>query len=217
MNKEVVVKKTIEFVKIFFENFEGSHDWHHTERVCRLAKKIAETEKADMFIVELGALLHDVADYKFNNRDEEAGSQLVKEFLVSLEVESEIMDHIVKIVKNVSFRGGNFVQEFKSTELDIVQDADKLDAMGAIGIARVFAYGGSKNKEIHNPEIKPKLDMKKEEYKNNKSSSINHFYEKLLLLKDLMNTDTGKAIAEHRHEFMEQYLTEFYKEWNGEI
>ena len=217
MNKETVIQKTIDFVKGVLSEAEGGHDWWHIYRVWKLSKHIAQTENVDMFIVELGALLHDIADSKFHDGDEEIGPRKAREFLSSLNVEENIIIHVENIISNISFKGGNHTQKFKSLELDVIQDADRLDAVGAIGIARTFNYGGHKNREIYNPEIKPNLNMSKEEYKNSNAPTLNHFYEKLLLLKDRMNTNTGKSMAEHRHRFMEQFLDEFYKEWNGEI
>lgn len=170
-----------------------------------------------MFVVELGTLLHDIADFKFHDGDEEVGSRKAKKFLDSMKVEEDIVAHIEKIVSNVSFKGEKHVQKFRSLELDVIQDADRLDAIGAIGIARTFNYGGYKNRKIYDPEIKPKLNMTKEEYMKSNTASINHFYEKLLLLKDRMNTKTGKSMAKHRHKFMENYLSEFYKEWESEL
>ena len=217
MNKETVIQKTIDFVKEVLSEAEGGHDWWHIYRVWKLSKHIAQTENVDMFIVELGALLHDIADSKFHDGDEEIGPRKAREFLSSLNVEENIIIHVENIISNISFKGGNHTQKFKSLELDVIQDADRLDAVGAIGIARTFNYGGHKNREIYNPEIKPNLNMSKEEYKNSNAPTLDHFYEKLLLLKDRMNTNTGKSMAEHRHKFMEQFLDEFYKEWNGEI
>ena len=217
MNKETVIQKTIDFVKEVLSEAEGGHDWWHIYRVWKLSKHIAQTENVDMFIVELGALLHDIADSKFHDGDEKIGPRKAREFLSSLNVEENIIIHVENIISNISFKGGNHTQKFKSLELDVIQDADRLDAVGAIGIARTFNYGGHKNREIYNPEIKPNLNMSKEEYKNSNAPTLNHFYEKLLLLKDRMNTNTGKSMAEHRHRFMEQFLDEFYKEWNGEI
>jgi len=217
MNKETVIQKTIDFVKEVLSEAEGGHDWWHIYRVWKLSKHIAQTENVDMFIVELGALLHDIADSKFHDGDEKIGPRKAREFLSSLNVEEDIIVHVENIISNISFKGGNHTQKFKSLELDVIQDADRLDAVGAIGIARTFNYGGHKNREIYNPEIKPNLNMSKEEYKNSNAPTLNHFYEKLLLLKDRMNTNTGKSMAEHRHRFMEQFLDEFYKEWNGEI
>ena len=212
---ELIIENTIQFVKETLENAEGGHDWFHIERVLNNAKLIAKTEDADDFIVQLGALLHDVADSKFHNGDESVGPKIAADFLESQQVSTEVIDHVVKIIQNISFKGGNIEQKFHSAELDIVQDADRLDAIGAIGIARTFNYGGFKNRAIYDPEIEPKLNMTKEQYKASNAPTINHFYEKLLLLKDRMNTKTGAEIAQKRHEFMEQFLDQFYAEWNG--
>ncbi len=217
MNQEIIIEKTIDFVKEVLSNSEGGHDWWHIYRVWKLSKHIAKTENVDNFIVELGALLHDIADSKFHNGDEKIGPQKAREFLSSLHVQEDVIIHIENIISNISFKGGKDTQKFKSPELDVVQDADRLDAMGAIGIARTFNYGGYKGREIYNPNIKPNLNMTKEEYKNSNAPTLNHFYEKLLLLKDKMNTRTGKSMAEHRHKFMKQYLDEFYKEWDGKL
>ncbi|MBI6120993.1 HD domain-containing protein [Salegentibacter maritimus] len=217
MNKSQVLKNTEDFVKESLKNAEGGHDWFHIQRVWRNAKLIAKTETADLFIVELGALLHDIADSKFHNGDETIGPKVASEFLKKQQVSAEIITQVVKIIENVSFKGGNVQQDFNSIELKIVQDADRLDALGAIGIARTFNYGGFKERALYNPEIKPRLNMSKEEYKASSAPTINHFYEKLLLLKDRMNTKTGKDIAQKRHEFMEMYLEQFYAEWNGEL
>ena len=178
---------------------------------------ISKTEEVDVLVVCLGALLHDIADSKFHDGDEEIGPRKAREFLSSLNVDEDVIVHVENIIANISFKGGKHTQKFKSSELDVVQDADRLDAMGAIGVARTFNYGGHKGREIYNPEIKPNLNMTKEKYKNSNAPTLNHFYEKLLLLKDKMNTKTGKSMAEHRHKFMEQFLDEFYKEWNGEL
>jgi len=211
-----IIESTIEYVKKTLKNAEGGHDWWHVYRVWMNAKKIAETEDVDKLIVELGALLHDIADSKFNDGDESIGPKKAREFLLSLNVSNEIITHVENIISNISFKGGNELQKFKSLELDVIQDADRLDAIGAIGIGRAFSYGGYKNREMYNPNIKPNLNMTKEEYKNSLAPTVNHFYEKLLLLKDRMNTKTGKLMAEKRHEVMEIFLCEFYKEWNGE-
>ncbi len=217
MENQEIINKTVEFVKETLKDAEWGHDWRHIYRVWKTAKHIAQTEKVDMLIVELWALLHDIADAKFYDGDDTVGPRKAKEFLEGLGMNQYIVDHVEKIVKNVSFKGGNHQQKFTSAELDVVQDADRLDALWAIGIARTFNYGGHKSREIYNPEDKPKLNMNKEEYYKNEWSSINHFYEKLLLLKDRMNTETGKKIAQHRHEYMEHYLEEFYKEREGEL
>lgn len=216
MNHQEIINQTVKFVKETLANAEGGHDWWHIYRVWQLAKKIATTEKTNLLVVELGALLHDIADAKFNDGDESIGPKKAREFLQSISVEEEIITHVENIIQHISFKGGNFEQAFNSTELAVVQDADRLDAMGAIGIARTFNYGGFKNRAIYNPNIQPNLNMSKEEYKNSTAPTINHFYEKLLLLKDRMNTATGKAMAKHRHQYMEQFLEEFYKEWEGD-
>ncbi len=215
MNKPEVIKNTVEFVQKTLGDAEGGHDWFHIQRVYNNAKLIAEGENANRFIVKLGALLHDIADYKFHNGDESKGPQMASDFLKTQEVSKEDTAHIIKIIENVSFKGGNEKQSFNSTELQIVQDADRLDALGAIGIARTFNYGGFKGRALYDPEIEPNLNMTKEEYKASTAPTINHFYEKLLLLKDLMNTETGRKIAEERHRFMENYLQQFYSEWDG--
>lgn len=216
MNHQEIIDQTVKFVKETLANAEGGHDWWHIYRVWQLAKKIASIEKTNLLVVELGALLHDIADAKFNDGDESIGPKKAREFLQSISVEEEIITHVENIIQHISFKGGNFEQAFNSTELAVVQDADRLDAMGAIGIARTFNYGGFKNRAIYNPNIQPNLSMNKEEYKNSTAPTINHFYEKLLLLKDRMNTATGKAMATHRHNYMEQFLEEFYKEWEGD-
>ncbi|MDQ1771131.1 HD domain-containing protein [Labilibaculum sp. A4] len=215
MNKEHIIGRTVEFVKQTLADAEGGHDWWHIYRVWKSAKELAKTEKVDLFVVELGALLHDIADSKFNGGDEEIGPRLAREFLSSLSVDEQTILHVENIINNISFKGGKEAQKFKSLELDVVQDADRMDAIGAIGIARTFNYGGHKNREIYNPGISPNLNMSKEEYKNSDAPTINHFYEKLLLLKDRMNTNAGKAMAEKRHAFMQEYLNQFYQEWEG--
>jgi len=217
MEKSEVIEKTIVFVKKTLANAEGGHDWFHIERVYKNALLIAKEEDADIFVISLGALLHDIADAKFYNGDESVGPKKAREFLTSLYVEEAVIAHVEHIIKHISFKGGNTKQLFSSPELNIVQDADRLDAIGAIGIARAFNYGGFKNRALYNPDIFPNLKMSKEEYKKSTAPTINHFYEKLLLLKDRMNTVTGKKIAEKRHEFMQNYLQQFYNEWNGKI
>jgi uncharacterized protein len=217
MNQEPIIQKTIAFVNETLKGAEGGHDWWHIYRVWQLSKHIAASEHALLLVVELGALLHDIADSKFHDGNEEIGPQKAREFLSSIGVEEPVIDHVENIITNISFKGGKQVRQFNSLELDIVQDADRLDAIGAIGIARTFNYGGFKKREMYNPDIKPNLNMTKEEYKQSMAPTLNHFYEKLLLLKDRMNTSTGKSLAERRHRFMEEYLDEFYKEWYGEL
>ncbi|MES2837697.1 MAG: HD domain-containing protein [Bacteroidota bacterium] len=213
---ENIIDKTIAFVKKELEFAEGGHDWWHIYRVWKNAKTIAQKENENMLIVELAALLHDIADSKFNNGDEEIGPEKASKFLTEIGVNFDVINNVVNIIKNVSYKGGKEKNTFTSIELDIVRDADRLDAIGAIGIARAFNYGGFKNRAIYNPEIKPNLNMTKEEYKNSSAPTINHFYEKLLLLKDGFVTATAKEIAEQRHQFMEQYLEQFYTEFEGE-
>ena len=211
-----VIDTTILFVKKQLQQAEGGHDWFHIERVYKNALLLAKEEDCNIEIVKLGALLHDIADSKFHHGDETIGPKIARDFLVSQNVALETIDAVVAIIENISFKGGNFEKTYTSKELEIVQDADRLDALGAIGIARTFNYGGFKNRTLYNPEIQPNLNMTKEEYKKSNAPTINHFYEKLLLLKDKMNTKTGKKIAAERHRFMEQFLAQFYAEWEGE-
>ncbi|WP_298526805.1 HD domain-containing protein [uncultured Christiangramia sp.] len=215
MTEELLIEHTIAYVKETLQNAEGGHDWFHIERVYKNSLNIAASEEADLLVVKLGALLHDIADSKFHGGDDTVGPAKAREFLKTQKVSEEIIDHVVKIIENISFKGGNVQQQFKSLELDIVQDADRLDAMGAIGISRTFNYGGFKNRSLYDPDIAPKLQMSKEEYKASLAPTINHFYEKLLLLKERMNTTTAKKIAEQRHAFMENFLDQFYAEWEG--
>jgi uncharacterized protein len=217
MNQEKIIANTIIFVKDTLKNAEGGHDWFHIERVFKNAILISREEKVDIFVVSLAALLHDIADAKFYNGDETVGPRIASEFLVKQDVSKNIIQHIVNIIKDISFKN-SFDKEtktFTSKELQVVQDADRLDAIGAIGIARCFNYGGFKNRSLYDPEIIPNLNMTKEDYKKTTSPTINHFYEKLLLLTAQMNTASGKKIAAQRHDFMEMYLTQFYDEWNG--
>lgn len=210
-----IISKTIEFVQLTLADAEAGHDWFHIERVYKTAQTINAIEKGDELIVALAALLHDIADSKFNNGDEEIGPQKAGDFLKSIKVDPEIILQVQQIIRNLSYKASLGTLTFSSKELDIVQDADRLDAIGAIGIARAFTYGGYKNRVLYNPAIKPNLNMSKEEYKNTTAPTINHFYEKLLLLKDLMKTQTGKQMAEKRHQLMLDYLEHFYAEWEG--
>ncbi|MCL9980716.1 MAG: HD domain-containing protein [Bacteroidia bacterium] len=215
METSSIIDKTINYVQQTLKNSEGGHDWWHTHRVYLNAQKIASGEpEIDTEVVLLAALLHDIADSKFNNGNEQIGPDTARLFLSSEGFDSIKINHVVSIIENISFKGGKSERTFHSKELDIVQDADRLDAIGAIGIARAFNYGGFKGNEIYNPEIPPNLEMTKEEYKKGKQPSVNHFYEKLLLLKDLMNTKTGREMAQQRHEFMLEYLDQFYREVN---
>lgn len=207
-----IINKTINFVQETLKNAEGGHDWWHIYRVWNNARQIAQTEPANLLVVELAALLHDIADSKFHNGNEEIGPNTAGKYLRDIGIDEETTLHVQQIIRYMSFKSGFDKPTFHSTELAIVQDADRLDAIGAIGIARAFSYGGFKGREIYNPEIKPDLNMSKEAYKNSTAPTINHFYEKLLLLKDKMNTATGKQLAQQRHDFMLAYLNQFYAE-----
>lgn len=211
-----IITKTKTFVQQTLENAEGGHDWFHIERVWKNAKLIAKEEECDLELVELAALLHDIADSKFHDGDEEIGPKTAQDWLERSSYPPERIARIVQIIRAISYKGGKNEHEDSSMEFKVVQDADRLDAIGAIGIARTFNYGGYKNRPLYNPEIPANPNQSKEEYKNNPGPTINHFYEKLLLLKDLMNTATGKRLAHERHLFMESFLDQFYQEWNGE-
>ncbi len=216
-NHQHLIHNTIAFVKETLQSAEGGHDWFHIERVWKNAKLIASHEPdANLTIIELGALLHDIADSKFHNGDESIGPKIARQFLEEQQIDETIIYEVSQIIKYISFKGGHQDQSYTTNELDIVQDADRLDAIGAIGIARTFNYGGFKGNKLYDPEIAPKLNMSKEEYKKGDDPTINHFYEKLLLLKDLMNTKTGKELAQQRHDYMVNFIDQFYAEWNGE-
>jgi uncharacterized protein len=216
MNKEQIILNTIDFVKETLEGAEGGHDWFHIERVYKNALLISENEKVDRFTVQLGALLHDIADAKFYNGDESIGPKKAREFLKKQYVDEDIIIHIENIILFISYKSSlDTSKKFTSPELDVIQDADRLDAIGAIGIARCFNYGGFKNRSLYDPAIEPNLEMTKEQYKKSTTPTINHFYEKLLLLKDKMNTKTGQLLAKDRHRYMEGFLQQFYEEWNG--
>ena len=216
MNKEQIILNTIDFVKETLEGAEGGHDWFHIERVYKNALLISENEKVDRFTVQLGALLHDIADAKFYNGDESIGPKKAREFLKKQHVDKDIIIHIENIILFISYKSSlDTCKKFTSPELDVIQDADRLDAIGAIGIARCFNYGGFKNRSLYDPAIEPNLEMTKEQYKKSTTPTINHFYEKLLLLKDKMNTKTGQLLAKDRHRYMEGFLQQFYEEWNG--
>ena len=212
-----LIQNTIKFVQKKLEGAEAGHDWFHIERVWKLSKKIAESEKSNLLVVELGALLHDIADPKFHDGDENLALTVSRNFLESENVSEELIEQLLFIIKNISFKNRDEAPENLPIELKIVQDADRIDAIGAIGIARTFNFGGFKNNLMYHPEIQPKMNMTKDEYKKSNGTTINHFYEKLLLLKDLMNTETAKKIASERHDFMLKFLDEFYKEWNVEL
>ena len=216
MHKESIIEQTKKYAKKTLKNGETSHNWWHADRVWKNAISIGKEERVDMFVVQLAALLHDIADWKFQGGDNSVGPKLVREWLESLEVEEAIISHVCEIIKDTSFKGAEVKSQMNTREGMVVQDADRLDAMGAIGIARTFTYGGHIGREIYDPEKKLEMHESFESYKKNQSSSINHFYEKLLFLKNLMNTKTGRKIAEKRHKFMEQFLDEFLKEWEDE-
>jgi uncharacterized protein len=217
MNKEKIITATIAFVKKELKNAEGGHDWFHIARVFKNTLLISKDEKVAIFVVSLAALLHDIADPKFYNGDETVGPKVATTFLKEQKVDTVIITHVINIIKHISFKNSfdKEAKKFTSKELEVVQDADRLDAIGAIGIARCFNYGGFKNRGLYDPEIIPNLNMTKEQYKNSDAPTLNHFYEKLLLLKDQMNTASGKKIAAQRHTFMETYLQQFYKECDG--
>lgn len=215
MNEKMVIDKTKDFVRAKLEGEGSGHDWWHIVRVYNTAKYIGEKENADLFIVELAALLHDIADWKFHKDNVNLGSEITEQWLKFLEVPEDKIQQVTQIIKTLSFKGGTVDSTQHSIEGKVVQDADRLDAIGAIGIARTFAYGGFINREMYNPEKKPKSYNNFEEYKNAEDTTINHFYEKLLLLKDLMNTEAAKNMAVERHEYMENFLNEFYSEWEG--
>ena len=213
-----IIEKTKEYVKDRLEGEGSGHDWWHILRVYNNALDIAKKEgNCDIFTVELAALLHDIADWKFNDGNLDKGSEIAGIFLSGLNVDRKIIEHVSDIIKNISFKGANVKNTITTKEGMIVQDADRLDAIGAIGTGRAFAYGGFMKREMYNPDVPHEIHNTFEEYKNKNGSTINHFYEKLLLLKDKMNTETGKKKAEKRHEFMCTFLDEFYSEWNGEV
>lgn len=217
MNKQEIIDKTAKFVEEKFSGEATGHDWWHMYRVWQLAKTIAKTEpQADKFIVELGALVHDIDDWKFNDGDEEVGPKAARDWLKSLEIDETVIVHIENIIRTVSFKGSGVASNMKTIEGKIIHDADKLDAMGAIGIARAFAYGGAAGRPMYDPNVKPERHDDFQSYQKNQSHTINHFYEKLLLLKDRMYTKTGKELAAERHDYLEKFLAEFYAEWTGE-
>lgn len=209
------IKELICLARDHFKDDTSGHDWWHMERVWKLARRIAVEEKADVFLVEAAALLHDVADSKLNADGGESGRQLTRTWLKSLNLKDTFVDQVEAIIDAVSFKGAGVDTTPPSLEAMIVQDADRLDAMGAIGIARTFAYGGSRNRHIHDPASAPTIHQSYEEYKKNTSTTINHFYEKLLLLHDRLNTPTAKAIGKKRHAFMQTFLREFHCEWDA--
>ncbi len=216
MKKQKIITQTEAFVRDTLAGEGTGHDWWHITRVVGMARRIArEEKKGDPFIIELAALLHDIADWKFHGGDEHAGERRTRQWLTSCGVDTATLESVCDIVATISFKGGTHTAPMKTIEGNIVQDADRLDALGAIGIARTFAYGGWKGRPMHDPEHTYRSPKSFEEYKTNQNSSIHHFYEKLLLLKDRMNTKTGKKIAEARHTFLETFLSQFLEEWEG--
>jgi uncharacterized protein len=215
MNEEAILSQTEKYIKNKMAGEGSGHDWWHVYRVRKTAVHIVKQEKADLFTVQLASLLHDISDWKFNDGDFEAGPGLARKWLEGLKVGEEIISNVCGIIKGISFKGAGVTAKMSTPEGMIVQDADRLDAIGAIGIARTFAFGGHRGQEIFNPDIRPEWHNSFEEYKNCNGSTINHFYEKLLLLKDLMNTETARRIAVERHRYMEQFLDRFFREWDG--
>ncbi|MCZ2127826.1 MAG: HD domain-containing protein [Anaerolineales bacterium] len=212
MTENNLIQKTADYVRREFADDASGHDWFHIERVWKTAAALCEIEKADSLITQLAALLHDLDDWKFNESEEPLRA---RRWLESCAVEPALADSVCAIVKRVSYKGAGVADEMDSLEGKIVQDADRLDAIGAIGIARAFAYGGYKNRALYNPNSAPHMHANFEDYKKSKSDTINHFYEKLLLLKERMNTQSAKRIAEERHRVMENFLDQFMKEWKG--
>ncbi len=210
-----IINKTCLFVEEKLAGDGSGHDWWHIYRVWNLAKTIAKREGANLFIVELSALLHDIADWKFHDGDDSKGPKMAEQFLVENQVDREVIDPVVEIIATISYKGAGIATPMKTLEGEVVQDADRLDAIGAMGIARTFAYGGNKNRLMYHPDEKPVMHQSFEDYKKNTGHTINHFYEKLLLLKDRMNTASAKQMAEGRHQFMQSYLDQFYEEWDG--
>ena len=215
-DSDSLIGKTAEYVRSLLVGEGSGHDWWHIYRVWKMSVRIAKEENANLLVVELGALLHDIADWKFNDGDEEVGPAKARAWLQSLMVDEEVIAQVCQIVRDISYKGAGVATPMPTIEGQVVQDADRLDAIGAIGIARTFAYGGSKAREMYNPDQSPVLHQSFEQYKMGNGSTINHFYEKLLLLKERMNTAAAKRLAQHRHKVMEEFLDEFYLEWEGE-
>ena len=210
-----IIEKTCQFVEQKLAGDGSGHDWWHIYRVWNLAKNIAAQEGANSLIVELSALLHDIADWKFHDGDDTKGPQMAEQFLLENKVAREVINPVVEIVATISYKGAGVATPMQTLEGKVVQDADRLDAIGAMGIARTFAYGGHKNRLMYHPDEKPVMHQSFAEYKKNTGHTINHFYEKLLLLKDRMNTGSAKQMAEGRHQFMQSYLDQFFEEWDG--
>jgi uncharacterized protein len=216
MPSHEIISVTAEYVKSTLLGEGTGHDWWHIDRVWRMAKRIGEVEGADLLVVELAALLHDIADWKAHDGDSSIGPTKAMDWLRSHNVEAHITEHVGQIIAGISFKGAHVAQPTLSLEGKVVQDADRLDAIGAIGIARAFAYGGSKGRALYDPDNKPMDHRTADSYLKNQGTTVNHFHEKLLLLKDRMNTATGRRIADRRHDFMETFLARFHEEWNGD-
>jgi uncharacterized protein len=199
-----------------FANEGSGHDWWHIYRVWRMALRLAEVEPADLYVVQLAALLHDIADWKFHNGDLTAGPRAAREWMESHQVAPDVVEHVCAIIGQLSYKGSGVATDMPTIEGKVVQDADRLDAIGAMGVARAFAYGGHDNRLLYDPEHPPEIHGTAQAYRNSRGSTINHFYEKLLLLKERMQTQTGRELAQQRHDFMEQYLAQFYAEWEGQ-
>ncbi len=215
MLSQEIIKNTETYVREQLQQAEAGHDWWHIFRVWRLARKIAEQETANLLVVELGALLHDIADAKFNQGDDRIGQEKARVFLKQQQLDDLTIEQVVAIIRDISYSTSLSRKVLRTKELDIVQDADRLDAMGAIGIARTFSYGGFKGHAMHNPHLPPRTNLTKETYRKEETTTLNHFYEKLLILRDRMNTDTGKQLAEERHQFMQLFVKQFLSEWEG--
>lgn len=214
--EEEIVRRTSDDIRHRFSEEGSGHDWWHIDRVRRMALHIARGEGADLFIVELAALLHDIADWKFHDGDLNAGPAAARAWLTECGADPDAVDHIAEIIARLSFKGAGVDTAMPTLEGRVVQDADRLDALGAIGIARTFAYGGHAGRLIYDPAIPPVLHTSAEAYRSSTAPSLNHFYEKLLLLRDRMHTPTARAIADERHAFLETFLTQFHREWNSE-
>jgi uncharacterized protein len=213
---EAWLARTEAFVREKLPTDATGHDWQHVFRVRRNALAIAREEGADLVVVELAALLHDIADHKFHGGDEHAGARTAREWLQTLQVPSDVIERVCQIISRLSFKGADVVQEPLSLEGQVVQDADRLDALGAIGIARAFAYGGYKGRALHDPQVPPVMHGSFEAYKKSTGPTLNHFYEKLLLLKDRFNTAAGRRMAEERHAFLNEYVKRFLDEWGSD-
>lgn len=216
-NKNQIIRQVQIYLKKNFKGEPTGHDWWHSWRVWQMAKIIAKKEGGNFFVIELAALLHDIEDWKFSGNAGKTSTKKAKELLTAFNLDTETLNHISDIIENVSFKGAQVQDKMKTLEGKIVQDADRLDVIGAIGIARIFAYGGFVKREIFNPAIKPKLHKSFKDYKTSQGTSINHFYEKVLLLKDRLHTKTAKSIVQSRHQFLRDYLKQFFKEWNVKI